>query len=40
MKKVFIFAIAALLSDAAGMCYRSVGDIVGQAWGAGKQLAE
>ena len=29
-----------IVFDAAGMCYRSVGESVGKAWGAGKALAE
>ena len=29
-----------IVFDAAGMCYRALGDVVGKAWGAGKVLAE
>lgn len=29
-----------IVFDAAGMCYRALGDEVGKAWGAGKALAE
>ena len=29
-----------IVFDAAGMCYRALGDVVGKAWGAGKAIAE
>lgn len=38
--KVDLAKLKPIVFDAAGMCYRSVGDIVGKAWGAGKELAE
>ena len=28
-----------IVFDAAAMCYRAIGDSVGQAWGAGKKFA-
>ena len=30
----------AAVFDAAGMCYRSIGDVVGGAWNAGKKFTE
>ena len=38
--KVDLAKLKPIVFDASGMCYRSVGDVVGKAWGAGKQLAE
>ena len=38
--KVDLAKLKPIVFDAAGMCYRSVGDVVGKAWGAGKELAE
>ncbi|MBQ9310033.1 MAG: flavin reductase [Bacteroidales bacterium] len=29
-----------IVFDAAGMCYRALGDVVGKAWGAGKSISE
>lgn len=29
-----------IVFDAAGMCYRALGNVVGKAWGAGKAIAE
>lgn len=29
-----------IVFDAAGMCYRALGEVVGKAWGAGKAIAE
>ena len=31
---------APIVFDAAGMCYRALGEVVGQAWGSGKAFAE
>ena len=38
--KVDLAKLKPIVFDASGMCYRSVGDVVGKAWGAGKELAE
>ncbi len=36
--KVDLAKLKPIVFDAAGMCYRAVGDSVGQAWGSGKTL--
>ena len=38
--KVDLTKLKPIVFDAAGMCYRSLGDEVGKAWGAGKKYAE
>lgn len=38
--KVDLGKLQPIVFDAAGMCYRSIGDIVGGAWNAGKKFAE
>ena len=36
--KVDLAKLKPIVFDAAGMCYRAVGDSVGKAWGAGKKF--
>jgi hypothetical protein len=36
--KVDLVKLKPIVFDAAGMCYRAVGDSVGQAWGSGKKF--
>ncbi len=38
--KVDLAKLQPIVFDAAGMCYRALGDVVGKAWGAGKAIAE
>lgn len=38
--KVDFTKLKPIVFDATGMCYRAVGEVVGQAWGAGKVFAE
>ncbi len=38
--KVDLAKLKPIVFDAAGMCYRSLGEIVGQAWGAGKAFTD
>lgn len=38
--KVDLAKLKPIVFDAAGMCYRRLGDVVGKAWNAGKALAE
>lgn len=38
--KVDLAKLKPIVFDAAGMCYRGLGEVVGQAWGSGKQFAE
>ena len=38
--KVDLAKLKPIVFDAAGMCYRSLGEVVGQAWGAGKAYTE
>ena len=38
--KVDLAKLKPIVFDAAGMCYRALGDVVGKAWGAGKAIAE
>ena len=38
--KVDLAKLKPIVFDAAGMCYRSLGEVVGQAWGAGKAFTE
>lgn len=38
--KVDLAKLKPIVFDAAGVCYRSVGDVVGGAWEAGKVFAE
>lgn len=38
--KIDLGKLKPIVYDAAGMCYRSVGEVVGKAWGAGKALVE
>lgn len=38
--KVDLAKLKPIVFDAAGVCYRSVGNVVGKAWGAGKNLAQ
>ena len=38
--KVDLTKLKPIVFDAAGMCYRALGDSVGQAWGAGKKLQD
>ena len=36
--KVDLAKLQPIVFDAAGMCYRAIGDVVGAAWGAGKKF--
>ena len=38
--KVDLAKLRPIVFDAAGMCYRALGDVVGQAWGSGKAFTE
>ena len=38
--KVDLAKLKLIVFDAAGMCYRSLGEVVGQAWGSGKAFTE
>ena len=38
--KVDLAKLKPIVFDAAGMCYRSLGDVVGKAWQAGKAISE
>ena len=38
--KVDLAKLKPIVFDAAGMCYRSLGEVVGQAWGSGKTFTE
>ncbi len=38
--KVDLAKLQPIVFDAAGMCYRAIGDVVGGAWDAGKKFAE
>ena len=38
--KVDLAKLNPIVFDAAGMCYRSLGEVVGQAWGSGKAFTE
>ena len=38
--KIDLAKLQPIVFDAAGMCYRSIGDIVGGAWNAGKKFTE
>ena len=38
--KVDLAKLKPIVFDAAGMCYRSLGEVVGQAWGSGKAFTE
>lgn len=38
--KIDLAKLKPIVFDAAGMCYRSLGDVVGQAWGAGKAYTD
>ena len=38
--KVDLAKLKPIVFDAAGMCYRALGEVVGQAWGSGKVFAE
>ena len=38
--KVDLAKLKPIVFDAAGMCYRALGEVVGQAWGAGKVFTE
>lgn len=38
--KVDLAKLKPIVFDAAGMCYRALGEVVGQAWGSGKAFAE
>lgn len=38
--KVDLAKLKPIVFDAAGMCYRALGEVVGKAWGAGKAIAE
>lgn len=38
--KIDLSKLQPIVFDAAGMCYRSIGDIVGGAWNAGKKFTE
>ena len=38
--KVDLSKLKPVVFDAAGMCYRALGEVVGEAWGAGKKFAE
>ena len=38
--KVDLAKLKPIVFDAAGMCYRGLGEVVGQAWGSGKKIAE
>ena len=38
--KVDLSKLKPIVFDAAGMCYRCLGDSVGQAWGSGKKFQE
>ena len=38
--KVDLAKLKPIVFDAAGMCYRALGEVVGQAWGAGKAFTE
>lgn len=38
--KVDLAKLKPIVFDAAGMCYRGLGEIVGQAWGSGKEFTE
>ena len=38
--KVDLAKLKPIVFDAAGMCYRSLGEVVGQAWGSGKVFTE
>ena len=36
--KIDLAKLKPIVFDAAGMCYRAIGDVVGQAWGSGKKF--
>lgn len=36
--KIDLSKLKPIVFDAAGMCYRAIGDVVGQAWGSGKKF--
>ena len=38
--KVDLAKLKPIVFDATGMCYRGLGEVVGQAWGSGKKIAE
>ena len=38
--KIDLAKLKPIVFDAAGMCYRDLGEVVGQAWGAGKAFTE
>ena len=38
--KIDLAKLKPIVFDAAGMCYRALGEVVGQAWGAGKAYTE
>ena len=38
--KVDLAKLKPIVFDAAGMCYRALGEVVGQAWGSGKAFTE
>ena len=38
--KIDLAKLKPIVFDAAGMCYRSLGEVVGQAWGSGKAFTE
>ncbi len=38
--KVDLAKLKPIVFDAAGVCYRALGEVVGKAWGAGKAIAE
>ena len=38
--KIDLAKLKPIVFDAAGMCYRALGEVVGQAWGAGKAFTE
>ena len=38
--KIDLAKLKPIVFDAAGMCYRALGDVVGQAWGAGKAFTD
>ena len=38
--KVNLAKLKPIVFDAAGMCYRALGEVVGQAWGAGKEFTD
>ena len=38
--KIDLSKLKPVVFDAAGMCYRALGEVVGEAWGAGKKFAE